>query len=73
MRKNDDQKGVVKSTSLQGWSKLAEQYFGKKLRVEERKDREAIYSLLKGYELPYERFVAYKAGDEITGCTGEVV
>lgn len=58
-------KGLQKITSLQVWSKLTEQYFGKKLRVEERKDREAIYTLLKEMGLPYERFYAFKSADEI--------
>jgi len=61
-----DNKGVSKTTSLQAWSKLTEEYFGKKLRIEDRKDREAIYTLLGEYGLPYERFYAFKSGDKIT-------
>ncbi|OGM33005.1 hypothetical protein A3D00_01570 [Candidatus Woesebacteria bacterium RIFCSPHIGHO2_02_FULL_38_9] len=61
-----DQKNVQKSTSLQAWSKLTEQYFHVKLRVEERKDREHIYSLLKEKGLPHERFHAFRSGDLIT-------
>ena len=58
-------KGAQKTTSLQAWSKLTEEYFGKKLRVEDRKDREAIYGLLKQFGLPYEGFHAFKSGDQI--------
>lgn len=66
MASKNDQKGVVKSTSLQGWSKLTEEYFGKKLRVEDRKDREAIYTLLEQYGAPHERFHSFRSGDELT-------
>ena len=34
-----DSKGLQKITSLQAWSELTEKYFGRKLRIEERKDR----------------------------------
>ncbi len=61
----NNNKGAQKTTSLQAWSKLTEEYFGKKLRVEDRKDREAIYSLLKQFGLPYEDFRAFKSGDYI--------
>lgn len=61
-----DNKGVSKTTSLQAWSKLTEEYFGKSLRIEDRKDREVIYTLLGEYGLPYERFYAFKSGDTIT-------
>ncbi|MEK7525963.1 MAG: PEP-utilizing enzyme [Patescibacteria group bacterium] len=62
---SDNNKGVQKTTSLQAWSKLTEEYFGKKLRIEDRKDREIIYGLLKEYNLPHERFYAFKSGDQI--------
>lgn len=61
-----DQKGLTKNTSLQGWSKLTETYFHHKLRIEDRKDREQIYNLLKKLGLPYERFVAFPSGDKIS-------
>src|SRR5882724_10523163 len=61
----DNNKGVQKTTSLQAWSKLTEEYFGKKLRIEDRKDREVIYGLLKEFGLPYERFYAFKSGDNL--------
>ena len=63
MSKNN--KGAQKTTSLQAWSKLTEKYFGKKLRIEDRKDREIIYTLLKERNLPYERFFAFKSGNKI--------
>ncbi|MEK7526339.1 MAG: hypothetical protein AAB546_02575 [Patescibacteria group bacterium] len=59
-------KGVQKTTSLQAWSKLTEEYFGKKLRIENRKDREIIYGFLKQFNLPYERFHSFKSGDQIS-------
>lgn len=59
-------KNAVKSTSLQAWGKLTEQYFHKKLRVEDRKDRQRIYELLKEIGLPYERFHAFSTASEIT-------
>lgn len=61
-----DNKGVQKTTSLQAWSKLTEEYFGKKLRIEDRKDREIIYTLLKEFGLPHERFYSFKSGELIT-------
>ena len=61
----DNNRGAQKTTSLQAWSKLTEQYFGQKLRIEDRKDREIIYTLLKERGLPYERFYAFKSGDQI--------
>ena len=66
MASKNDQKCVVKNTSLQGWSKLTEEYFGKKLRVEDRKDREAIYTLLEKYGAPHERFHSFESGDKLT-------
>lgn len=60
-----DNKGAQKTTSLQAWSKLTEQYFGKKLRIENRKDREIIYTILKEKGMPYERFHSFKSGDLI--------
>ena len=62
----DNNKGAQKTTSLQAWSKLTEQYFVKKLRIEDRKDREISYGLLKEFDLPYERFKAFKTGDLVT-------
>lgn len=64
--KQEDQRGVQKNTSLQAWGKFTEKYFGKKLRIEERKDREFIYTLLKEFGLPHERFYAFKSGDNIS-------
>jgi len=61
----DNSKGLQKNTSLQAWSKLTEIYFNRKLRIEERKDRERIYSLLKAMKLPYERFHAFHSGDKL--------
>lgn len=63
---NEDTKGLQKSSSLQQWSKLTQKYFHKKLRIEERKDREYIYNLLKKNGLPYERFYAFPSGDKLT-------
>lgn len=60
------QRGLQKITSLQAWSKLTNKYFGKKLRIEERKDREEIYELLKRYGLPSEKFRAFSSGSELT-------
>lgn len=60
-----DQRGIVKSTSLQAWGKLTEKYFERKLRIEERKDREHIYTLLKEFGLPYERFSVFKSAVDI--------
>lgn len=59
------QKGFQKVTSLQAWGKLTEKYFGKKLRIEQRKDREHIYKLLEDYKLPHERFRVFKSADQI--------
>ncbi|OGM20699.1 hypothetical protein A2714_03385 [Candidatus Woesebacteria bacterium RIFCSPHIGHO2_01_FULL_38_9] len=58
-------KGLQKNTSLQAWGDLTQKYFGKKLRVEERKDREAIYTLLKEFGLPYEKFYVFGHADQI--------
>ncbi|KKQ85332.1 MAG: Phosphoenolpyruvate synthase [Candidatus Woesebacteria bacterium GW2011_GWB1_38_8] len=66
MKNKNDQRGIIKSTSLQEWSKLTNKYFGRKLRVEERKDRGAIYALLKTMGVPYERYYSFSSGDEIT-------
>ena len=60
-----DSKGLQKNTSLQAWSKLTETYFNRKLRIEERKDREQIYQLLKSMNLPYERYYAFPSGDKL--------
>lgn len=60
-----DNKGVSKTTSLQAWSKLTEEYFGKKLRIEDRKDREIIFGLLTEYGLPIPKYFVFKSGDEI--------
>jgi phosphohistidine swiveling domain-containing protein len=66
MKASLNQKGVLKPTSLQEWSKLTEKYFGKKLRVEERKDRGAIYTLLKSLKIPHERFYSFPEGDKLS-------
>ena len=58
-------KGLSKTTSLQAWSKLTEEHFGRKLRIEDRKDREAIYSLLEHFKLPHERFHVFKSADRL--------
>jgi len=53
------QKGLIKTTSLQKWSKLIETKLHKKLNVEQSKDREIIYSKLNGLGLPHQRCLAF--------------
>lgn len=65
MRKSNDQKSYCKSTSLQAWSKLTEKYFNRKLRVEDRKDREHIYTLMRDIGLPCEDFLAFKRPEKL--------
>lgn len=60
-----EQKGMQKSTSLQQWGKLIEKTFHKTLRIEERKDREFIYTLIQEFNLPHERFRAFKLANEL--------
>lgn len=60
-----DNKGVSKTTSLQAWSKLTEEYFDKKLRIEDRKDREIICGLLSEFQLPIPKYFVFKSGEEI--------
>lgn len=66
MKGKNNQKGAIKPTSLQEWSKLTQKYFGKKLRVEDRKDRGAIYTLLEKMGVPHERFYSFASGDQIS-------
>ena len=57
-----DQKGLQKNTSIQSWGKLIEKTFNQSLRIETRKDREHIYTLLAEMGLPCERMLVFKSG-----------
>lgn len=61
-----EQKGMQKDTSIQQWNKLFDETFHKSLRIEERKDRESIYSLIREFGFPHERFHAFKTADELS-------
>ena len=60
------QTNLIKTTSLQAWDRLINKYFHKHLRIENQKDREAIYQQLQSLGLPHEQFVAFPTASRIT-------
>ncbi len=57
---------MQKDTSIQQWNRLVDETFHKTLRIEERKDREHIYSLIGELGFPHERYRAFKTASGLT-------